>query len=121
MAVVIAPPLIVGQLLIQNAAVVMFPGWIPTGGARPRGIEAMGQNLLMFAGTLLSLVIGVVPAAAVAGGVGFVAYYFVGWPGLVPAAVLFAAVLAAEAALAIVLFGRVLERTEPAGVETPEG
>jgi Putative ABC exporter len=114
---VLAPVLIAGQLIIQNGAAVLFPGWIATGGSRPRGIEAMGQNMLMFAGTLLALAVGVLPAAAAAGGLGFVSYALVGWPGVLPAAILFAALLAVEAALVLTWLGRVLERTEPSQVE----
>jgi len=115
-----APVLIAAQLLLQNAAVILFPGWIPTGGARPRGIEAMGQQMLMFAGTLLALLVGVLPAAAVSLLVGFVLYTLAGIPGLVPAGVLFMAVLFVEGALLAILLGRVLERTEPSQVEADD-
>jgi len=116
----LAPMLIAGQVIIQNAAVVLFPGWIATGGARARGIEAMGQNMLMFAGTLLALAIGVLPASAVAGGLGYVLYLFLGWPGLLPAAMLLASILVVEAGLVVMWLGRVLERTDPAQVEIAE-
>jgi hypothetical protein len=120
LAALVAPAVILAQVVIQNAAVILFPGWIPTGPTRPRGIEAMGQQMLMFAGTLLLLAAGVLPAAAVAALVGFVLYQLAGIPGLVPAGVLFSAVLIAESALVIVLLGGVLERTDPAAVETGE-
>ena len=116
-AALIAPAIIAAQLVIQNAAVILFPGWIPTGPTRPRGIEAMGQQMLMFAGTLLLLAIGILPAGAVAAAVGFVLYQVAGIPGVVPAALLFAAALLAESALAILLLGKVLERTDPSAVE----
>lgn len=116
----LAPMLIAGQVIIQNAAVVLFPGWIATGGARARGIEAMGQNMLMFAGTLLALAIGILPASAVAGGLGYVLYLFLGWPGLLPAAMLLASILVVEAGLVVMWLGRVLERTDPAQVEIAE-
>jgi len=116
----LAPMLIAGQVIIQNAAVILFPGWIATGGARARGIEAMGQNMLMFAGTLLALGVGVLPASAVAGGLGYVLYLFLGWPGLLPAAVLLASILVVEAGLVVIWLGRVLERTDPAQVEIAE-
>lgn len=115
-----APMVIAAQLLIQNAAVVLFPGWIPTGGARPRGIEAMGQQMLMLAGTLLALIVGVLPAGALAALLGFVLYQFIGTMGLLPAGLLFVAVLALEAALVVIGLGRLLERTEPAQVEGDE-
>lgn len=117
---VVAPPLILGQLLVQNAAVVLFPGWIPTGGSRPRGIEAMGQNLVMFAGTLLALALGLVPALLVAGGAGFAIYLLVGLWAVLPAAALFVGVGVAEAALAVMLLGRLIDRTEPSAVEGTE-
>ena len=116
----LAPMLIAGQVIIQNAAVVLFPGWIATGGARARGIESMGQNMLMFAGTLLALGVGVLPASAVAGGLGYVLYLFLGWPGLLPATMLLASILVVEAGLVVMWLGRVLERTDPAQVEIAE-
>ncbi len=117
---VLAPMLIGGQVFIQNAAVVLFPGWVPTGGARARGIEAMGQNMLMFAGTLLALALGVLPAAAVSGGLGFLLYQVAGWVAVLPAAVLMAAILAFETHIVVGWLGRVLERTDPAQVEVAE-
>ncbi len=119
-AAVLAPMLIAGQVLIQNAAVVLFPGWITTGSARARGVEAMGQNMLMFAGTLLALALGVLPAAAVAGGFGFVLFQVVGWLAVLPAAALMAAILGVETAFVLSWLGRVLERTDPAQVEVAE-
>ena len=112
--------LIAGQLIVQNAAVVLFPGWVATGGARARGVEAMGQNILMFAATLLSLAVGVLPALAVAGALGWLFYLLIGWPGVLPAAVVFAGILVGEAMLALTWLGRVLERTEPSQVEVAE-
>ncbi len=110
----VAPLLIAGQLLIQNAAVVMFPGWIPTGGARARGVEAMGQNMLMFAATLLAMAVGVLPAAVLSGAVGYAVYLAAGWFALLPAAIIMAVILAGEAYLVVGWLGRVLERTDPA-------
>jgi hypothetical protein len=119
-AALAAPLLVVAQLLIQNAAVVLFPGWVPTGGSRPRGIEAMGQQMLMFAATLLALVIGVLPAAAVSALAGLVLYGVAGVIGLLPAGFLFVAVLLVEGVLVAVLLGRLIERTEPTQVEGEE-
>jgi hypothetical protein len=117
---ILAPMLIAGQLIVQNAAVVLFPGWVATGGTRARGVEAMGQNILMFAATLLSLAIGVLPALAVAGSLGWLFYLLIGWPGVLPAAVVFAGILLGEAMLALIWLGRVLERIEPSQVEVAE-
>lgn len=117
---VAAPSFLLAQLVIQNAAVVVFPGWVPVGGNRPRGVEAMGQQMLMFAGTLLLMALGVLPAAAVAAVAGFVLFRLAGYAGLVPAALLFSMALVAECLLAIELLGRLVERTDPMDVEGAE-
>jgi len=119
-AALAAPSFLLAQLVIQNAAVIVFPGWIPTGGNRPRGVEAMGQQMLMFAGTLLVMALGVLPAAVVAGAAGFVLYQALGYAGLVAAALIFSTALVAESLLAIELLGRLLERTDPGEVEAAE-
>jgi ABC-2 type transport system permease protein len=117
---VVAPMVIAGQVFIQNAAVVLFPGWIATGGTRARGIEAMGQNMLMFFGTMLALAVGVLPAAAVASGLGFLLWQLIGWSAVLPAAIVLAGLLGLETWLVVGWLGRVLDRTEPAAVEVAE-
>ncbi|MGE5361884.1 MAG: putative ABC exporter domain-containing protein, partial [Bacteroidales bacterium] len=62
----VLPAIALAQVVIQNAAVVLFPGWVAVGPSRPRGVEAMGQQMLMFAGTFLLLVVGLLPGTAVA-------------------------------------------------------
>lgn len=119
-AAVAAPSFLLAQLVIQNAAVVVFPGWIPAGANRPRGVEAMGQQMLMFAGTLLLMALGVLPAAAIAAAAGFVLFQLIGFAGLVPAAAAFSTAIAAESLLSIELLGRVIERTDPLEVEAEE-
>ncbi len=114
---VVFPIMILAQVVVQNAAVVLFPGWIATGPSRPRGIEAMGQQMLMFAGSTLLLTLGVVPAALVGGLVTFVGSYLVGWPAVLPGAVSAAALIVAETALAIHVLGGVLDRTDPTDVD----
>jgi hypothetical protein len=119
-AMVLAPALIGGQLLIQNAAVILLPGWIPTGETRPRGIEAMGQNLISFVGSTLAFVFGLLPACLVGGGIGVVLYFAIGVVALLPAAIAGAAVLGVEIGVAVWFLGRVLARTEPSQVESTE-
>jgi hypothetical protein len=119
-AAVAAPAFLLGQLVIQNAAVVVFPGWVPAGSNRPRGVEAMGQQMLMFAGTLLLMALGVLPAAVVATAAGFILFQLIGYAGLFPAALVFSIALAAECLLAVELLGRVIERTDPGDVEREE-
>jgi hypothetical protein len=118
---VLAPALIAAQVLIQNAAVVLFPGWVPTGANRPRGIEAMGQQMLMMAATLLAFAVGLLPAVVVAGLAGFLVYQLIGIPAVVPSSLLFVGVVLAEVVLVVSLLGRLVDKTEPAHVETIDG
>jgi hypothetical protein len=57
---------------------------------------------------------------AVAGALGWLLYLLIGWPGVLPAAVVFAGILLGEATMALTWLGRVLERTEPSQVEVAE-
>jgi len=115
-ALVLFPALIFAQIVVQNAAVVLFPGWVPTGPSRPRGVEAMGQGMLLLAGSALLLVLGVLPGALVGGIIGFVGFRLIGWFALVPASVMVAGLLAVEAVAAVHLLGGVLDRTDPTAV-----
>ena len=55
-----------------------------------------------------------------AGALGWLFYLLIGWPGVLPAAVVFAGILLGEAMLALTWLGRVLERTDPSQVEVAE-
>ncbi len=116
-AMVVFPALILAQVTIQNAAAVIFPGWMAIGPSRPRGVEAMGQQMLMIAGTALLLVVGLLPGALIGGLVLLFGYPLVGWLAAVPASVVLAGLLVAEIVVSVHALGSVLERTEPGDVE----
>jgi len=59
-AVLLLPPLNLMAMLLQNAAALLFPGWVRVGGP-PAGIEALGQQVLST--TALWLVLGLALAA----------------------------------------------------------
>jgi ABC-2 type transport system permease protein len=100
------PSLVAVVLVVQNAAVLALPAWFPPGARRARGFEATGTRLIGFFGTLLILAFALLPAVLVGGAVGLV-----GWPWLeawacVPAGLVAALPLWAEAAAAVPLLGR---------------
>src|SRR5207249_4440099 len=72
-ALMLAPALIFAQYAIHNAATVLFPAWVPLGRQRSRGVEAMGQRLLLLAATWLSLIILALPGTIIGGIVWFAA------------------------------------------------
>jgi hypothetical protein len=103
-AVWVLPAVSLGGLFVQNAAVVLFPAWLPPEGERVRGIEALGQRLLTLAGTLVVLLVGMLPAAIVAGLVALVLDRLLGFGvwALPFAGLVAAAVLWGEVALGVV-------------------
>jgi ABC-2 type transport system permease protein len=119
-AMIVVPPIALVQLVVQNGVAVLFPGWVAIGPTRPRGNEAMGQQMLLFAATILLAAVGLLPAVAAAGFVAFLLYWIVGWTALIPAAALVALVLATEVWLAVRALGRVLERTDLSALESAE-
>jgi hypothetical protein len=106
------PALSIGGVFVQNAAVVLFPAWLPADGERARGLEAIGQRLLTLVGALVVLMGGLIPAAIVAGLVGFALYGWLGIWALPFAGVTAAAGLAFEVALGLVALGRAFDRMD---------
>ena len=108
----VAPWLSLAGLVVQNTAVLLFPGWVVVDRNQPRGFEAMGQRLLTTFGTLLVLGLAVVPAVLAAGltwlalgygaGLGLYAAPFAGAAG--------AAVVAVELLFATRLMGALFAR-----------
>ena len=96
---------------IQNAAALLFPGWVRATPIVGGGIEAMGQGILATGVLMLTFVIALLPAAAVCG---LVWWACAGLPnGWVVAVLCAAAALLAEAWWAIHVLGRRFERMEP--------
>jgi hypothetical protein len=96
-------------ILIQNAAALLFPSWIGTGEARVRGLEATGQRLLTVAGTLLVLVMGMIPAAVVSGIVLLIAWTSFGFYAIPIAGALAGAMLLVEFYIGLLGLGRLFD------------
>jgi hypothetical protein len=91
---VLAPPFVAVQLLVPNAAAVVFPAWAQSAGDRTeRGIEVLGQRIIFLVGQLLVTVVAVVPAALTFAVMFFLGQWLVGF--------LLAAVLAVAAAFSL--------------------
>jgi len=116
-ALLIAPPIIVIQLIVQNGLAVLFPAWVVIGASRSRGVEVMGQRMLMQAGIWLTLLIAFTPAAVLGGLLAVVIYLATGLVPIVVPAALAAAVILAEAFLATEALGRALDRTDVGNLE----
>jgi ABC-2 type transport system permease protein len=119
-AMLIAPGVILAQLVVQNGIAVVFPAWVAVGTARARGIEATGQRLLMMAGNIVTLVLALLPGVLVGGAIAGGVYWKTGVLPIVIPALIVCAFLLVECWLAIEALGRVLERTDVSAVETSE-
>jgi hypothetical protein len=106
------PALAIGGVFVQNAAVVLFPSWLPADGERARGIEALGQRLLTLVGAMVVLMGGLLPAAIVASLVGFALYGLLGVWALPFAGFTAAAGLAVELVLGVMALGRAFDRMD---------
>jgi ABC-2 type transport system permease protein len=105
----------VAMVTIQNAAPVLFPSWTRLGTAVNPGIETMGQNLVATGLVLVLVLLMLLVPGGVGIALGFALHHFL---GLTAAAVLIAvivgsALLGVEAYLAMLVFGRAFEKTEP--------
>jgi hypothetical protein len=60
-----AIPICAMQLLIRNAAAVLFPAWTMRSQDDPRGFTVMGQRLVLLAGNLFVLAVTLIPSAII--------------------------------------------------------
>jgi hypothetical protein len=117
---ILAPSLVFSQLTIHNAVALIFPAWVPLGNQRARGLDAMGQRLIMLGGTWLLLTISMVPGAISGAIVWFALERFIGTAALVPAALVCSAIVGVEVLLATEAIGPAYERLDLLAVERSE-
>ena len=60
-------------LLLPNGAALIFPAWVQLGKDAPRGIETMGQQIILMFGQMRVLLLAPVPAGLAPGAAYFVA------------------------------------------------
>jgi hypothetical protein len=119
-ALLAAPALIAAQYTVQNALALFFPAWVALGAQRTRGIDAMGQRLIMLVAILLALALFAVPGGIAGGIVWLVLRRVMGVAVFVPAAMLFAAVVVTEVLVATELLGPAYDRMDLTSVERAE-
>jgi hypothetical protein len=118
-ALLVAPGIILAQLLVQNGLAVSFPSWVAIGAPRG-GVDVMGQRLIMMAANLLALVVVILPAAIVAGISGLAWYWLVGTIPVVVPGLLAAAALQIEVFIGSEIVGAILDRTDISAIDAPE-
>ena len=119
-AALVAPALVFAQLTIHNGVALMFPAWVPLGSQRARGLDAMGQRIIMLGGTWLLLAIMTLPGALAGAVVWFAFRVIVGPLALIPGAIACAVVLGIEVLAATEALGPLYERMDVLSVERTE-
>ena len=108
-----APAVNAANLLVQNAAALLFPAWVRLGLSRPGGVEAMGQAIVTTFGSMLVLAFLLLIPAALGGILGLILLAHVSLWGLVPGAGLGAALVFAEIWVITGWLGGAFEKQEP--------
>jgi hypothetical protein len=62
-AVMVFPAINMISLTISNATVIIFPAWFQNGKESMRGIETMGQQMILLLGRILVMAISLIPAS----------------------------------------------------------
>ncbi len=119
-ALLLMPALVSAQYLVQNAAALAFPAWVPLGNQRPRGVDAMGQRIIMLGGALLSVVVMFVPGAIAGGAVWLALQQWIGSLAVVPASLVCTAIVLLEVLAATELLSPLYERLDLLAVERGE-
>jgi ABC-2 type transport system permease protein len=117
---ILAPALIFAQFTIHNGVALLFPAWVPLGNQRPRGLDAMGQRLILLGGTWILLIVTALPGAVGGGLVWLALRHVLGAAAFVPAAFVFTTVVVLEVLMASEALGPAYERLDITAVETVE-
>ena len=119
-AVLLMPALVLAQYLVQNAAALAFPAWVPLGNQRPRGVDAMGQRLIMLGGALLSVAVLMLPGAVAGALVWFAFRRWIGALALVAAAAICSATVMVEVLATTELLSPLYDRLDVLAIERTE-
>jgi hypothetical protein len=111
-AAMLAPGVIGLQVIAQNVIAILWPAWVSADAVRARGIEAMGQRLVMTVLMGLVLIAGLVAPVLVAGGVIAVTYALTSTVPIILPAGAAAVVLVVECYAATAVAGRLLDATD---------
>jgi ABC-2 type transport system permease protein len=119
-AALLAPALIFAQLTVHNASAVLFPAWVPIGHSRPRGLDAMGQRLILFGAVALTLAFMMIPGVLISAVLWLVLEPFVGAAVLIPCALACLVIVAIEVIAATEVLGPAYERMDLLAAERAE-
>jgi hypothetical protein len=117
---IVIPAVVTAQYTVHNAIAVLFPGWIAIGPSRPRGVDAVGQRLVLLAANWICLVAALLPGALVTSGLWFALGSRAGFWILPVGALVAVALVAGEVWLATAALGHAYERMDLTSVDLPD-
>lgn len=113
---VLVPPVVMLQLIVPNAAALVFPAWFQATRQRGGGgIDVMGQRLIFFFAQLLTMLLALLPAVLVGAALVSVACFLLGLPTVVGVWLAVGAMFGlflGEIALALHLLGERFEKLD---------
>ena len=110
---ILAPALALIQLIVPNAAALLFPAWFQATRTRGGGPEVIGQRMIFFFAQLLTMLLALLPAAGIAALLVFILQWLVGPVTAVAVATAAALViLVGEFAVAVWWLGERFERLD---------
>jgi len=114
------PVLVTLQLIVPNAAAVVFPAWFQATRSVGGGIDMMGQRVIFVFGQLFVIVLALIPAVATASVLIFVTQWVIG-PGLavVFATLIVIGILLGEVWCAVWWLGERFERFDLSAEQRP--
>jgi ABC-2 type transport system permease protein len=109
----ITPALVTLQLLVPNAAALVFPGWFQLSRTRGGGPEVIGQRMIFFFAQVLTMIIALLPPVALAAVVMFIGQWLFGpLLAIVIATIAVLVVLLGEAWCGLWLLGERFEKLD---------
>lgn len=116
----ITPGVVIAQYTIHNAIAVIFPGWVPLGATRPRGVDAAGQRLILLTASWCALAVALIPGLAVAAVLSFFMRPLLGALVLPIGAFVTTLAVIGECWVVSELLGPVFERMDLTSIERPD-
>lgn len=114
------PGMVLAQYTIHNGIAVIFPGWVPIGPSRPRGVDAVGQRLIVLAATWIGLLVALAPGILLTAAL-FMLFGRTARMWVLPiGAIATTACVFVEMLLATRVLGRVYDRLDVTSVERPD-
>ena len=115
-AMLISPGIMLVEIVVQNALAILFPAWMDLGATSSRGMEVMGQRVLIAGGLIVTVGLSLFPAILVAVVASAVVHALTGIDSVAVSAAAASLTLVLESALVITALGRVVDRMDASAV-----